>query len=98
MTISELRENRFFVIFNALLKGIKIKYNSGYYISLVNNKVYLSKYNENFEEYQTKESPELTLQSLLDFCNNIEDSDIKKIYSFSKLKDFQSKILQRNEI
>ena len=95
MTAQELRENRFFILFDALLKGIKIRYIDGNYLSIVNNKLYLSKYNNNLEEYSITEARDITLQSLLDYYDGMDNEDIKTVYSSSKLRDFQDKIIKR---
>lgn len=92
MSIKELREKKYYIILEALLKGIQLNFKNGWNIFFSKGQVYQTYYSREHGEQVTHRS-DVTLQSFLQHFEGIKDSELKQIYANIKLQALQDKLL-----
>lgn len=96
MRLDELREKRFYILLEALLKGLSIPYHRGWSLFLSEGILYQTFFNKEKKEQITHKSV-VTLQSFINYCSVINSKELKKIYGMVKLSTLQKKLIEKAE-
>ena len=98
MTIDELQDKRFYIILEALLKGIQIEYRRGWNIFYKDGQLYQTHYNQEKDVRVTHKS-EITLHAFIKRFSSVTDAQIKDVYGSLRLYDLQKRLtsLEDNE-
>jgi hypothetical protein len=91
MSITELQQQRYFIVLDALLKGIQLAYKNEWSIFYSNGQIYQTYYSKKRGEQVTHKS-DITLQSFLDRFKKIENEELKRIFANAKLCALQEKL------
>lgn len=96
MKITDLREIRFSIILDSLIKGLKIPYKRDWVLWFDGNILYQIFYNKELEREIIHKSG-IELQSFIDFCGNLSDFQLKKIYGNLKLLNLQKSLIDKSK-
>lgn len=94
MNITEMQEQKYSIVLEALLMGFPVKYNSEWDLILHQGTLYESFYSKKNGRDITRKST-LTLQNFFSHFGEILDQDLKQIFSNIRLHKFQQKLIAR---
>lgn len=91
MSVKELQEKKYFIIFEALLKGIQLEFKNDWFLFYSGGQIYQTHYSKARGEQVTHKSV-VTLQSFLQFFEEVSNDKLKRVWANIKLSNLHDKL------